>query len=161
MSARCLAALAATTLSFTACDNTPLQPTVGVDVPLGACGHAMFVVSSDYEASSVGIVGWNGKVLAPIALSAASATTGLSAPLSGDLVSPTMATENGIVLIAQDTGVISYFDPPSGKVRAQLIVGATDPYDYVGVSTHKAYVANDGEGNVANAMSSSSIRASR
>lgn len=130
-------------LSVSACGVEPVQPSKGVSVPEGLCGHALVVLTSDYQASSAGVLGFDGKVLDKSILSSASATTGLSAPLSGDVVLPTTRTPNGIVLIDRTgPGVITWLDPPTGKVTHQVPVGAqTNPHDYLELSPQKAYVS--------------------
>jgi len=131
------------TLGVPACAPVAQPKGHGVDVPPGPCGHAIVALSSDYAATSVGILGFNGAVLDGTIVSSASTTTSLSEPFSGDVVSPTASTPNGIVLVDRTpAGVISWLDPPSGKILRQLSVSAgTDPQDYIELSPQKAYVS--------------------
>ena len=131
-------------LSLLACSSEPTPAPDGLSLPEGPCGHALLVLSTDYKASSsVGVVGFDGEVLAPSMLSSGSATVGLSSPLSGDVVVPTTPTPNGIVVIDRTPlGVVTWFDPVGAKVTRQLSVGpATNPQDYLEIADHKAYVS--------------------
>jgi hypothetical protein len=111
----------------------------------GACARGFVVVSSDYQSTSVGLLDGRGEVQSPRFISSASANAGLSAALSGDVVTSTLtATTNEIVLIDRyPAGVLSWVNLESGRVRAQLPVGtgfAANPHDYVPISPTKAYV---------------------
>lgn len=136
--------IALATVLAAACDVPTVTPPGTVDVPDGPCGHALYVVSTKaYQSTSVGVVGFEGDVLAEAILSSASATTGLSAPLSGDVVAPTMPTRSGdIVLVDRfPAGVLTWMDPTGTRPTRQLAIGPkTNPYDYVEVSTTRAYV---------------------
>ena len=125
-----------------ACD-TPVTPQGTLDVPEGPCGHAVYVVSTDYQSSEIGVIGFDGAVLAKGFVSDASGTTGLSAPLSGDVVAPTTPTSSGDVILIGRTpsGVLTWVDPTGAQPIRQLALGAgTNPKDYVEVSATKAYV---------------------
>ena len=69
-------------LAAAGCSDPAPAPPAGVDVEPGACGHALYVISSDYQSTSVAIVSYDGEVLASSLISSGSETTGLSTPLS-------------------------------------------------------------------------------
>lgn len=136
-----VAALAAP-LALLACDRD-VAPPAALDVPRGPCGHALYVLGTDYQSTELGVIGFDGAVLAKGFVSDASATTGLSAPLAGDVVAPTTPTTSGdIVLIGRTpAGVITWIDPLGERPVRQLAVGAkTNPKDYAEVTATKAYV---------------------
>lgn len=117
-----------------ACDPEAPPPAQGVDVPEGACGHALYVVSSDYQSTSVAIVGYDGEVLSSSILSSASESAGLSVPLSGDVTAPTARAPSGqIVLVDRfPAGVLTLLDPTGPNVTAQFTVQtgfAANPQD--------------------------------
>jgi hypothetical protein len=56
----------------------------------GACSRAVVVTESDYMSTNVALLGLDGSVLAPNVASSATSAVGLAAPLSGDVVTPTM-----------------------------------------------------------------------
>lgn len=129
-------------LVWLACD-TPVAPPGALDVPEGPCGHALYVLGTDYASTEVGVIGFDGVVLAKGFVSDASATTGLSAPLGADVVAPTMPTSSGDVVLVGRTpaGVLTWIDPTGAQPIRQLALGAgTNPKDYVEVSATKAYV---------------------
>lgn len=106
------------------CDPEPVPPPEGVDIPEGACGHALYVVSSDYQSTSVAIVGYDGQVLSSSILSSASESAGLSVPLSGDVTAPTSRTSSGQIVLMDrfPAGVISFLDPTGPEVTRQITV---------------------------------------
>ena len=124
----------------------PPANTGGTDVTPGACGRGVVVVSSDYQSTDVGLVDWSADVLSASVISSSSASTGLSAALSGDVVAPTTPdTGNTFTLIDRyPAAVITLVDVESGGVRAQIDVKtgfASDPRDWLSLGDHKAYVA--------------------
>lgn len=128
-----------------ACGPEAQPPGQGVDVPLGPCGHALYVLSSDYQSTNVSLLGWEGEVLSHSIVSSASEDPGLSVALSGDVSAPTSRTLGGeLVLIDRyPAAVLSFVDPRSATVRAQLSVQtgfASNPQDYLELSPDKAYV---------------------
>lgn len=125
------------------CDEAAVTPPGTLVVPEGPCGHAVYALSTNYQATSVAVVGFDGAVLADAIVSSASATTGLSAPLSGDVVAPTMRTRSGDIVLVDRTpaGVLTWLDPTGVKPTRQLAIGPkTNPYDYAEVTADKAYV---------------------
>lgn len=106
------------------CDPEPNEPAQGVDVPEGACGHALYVVTSDYQSTSVAIVGYDGEVLSRSILSSASESAGLSVPLSGDVAAPTSRTSSRQILLMDrfPAGVLTFLDPTVPEVTRQITV---------------------------------------
>ncbi|MBI4704723.1 MAG: hypothetical protein HY744_26775 [Deltaproteobacteria bacterium] len=86
-----------------------------------------------------------GEVLSPCFVSSAAAGTGLSAPLSGDVVLPTEpATGDEIVLVDRFQSVLTWVELATAQVRAQLSVATgfrANPQDYVATGPHHAYVS--------------------
>lgn len=134
---------------LTACGDSESPPPAGVDVPDGPCGHALVVVNSDYQSSSVAIVGYDGEVLSSAIVSSASETTGLSVPLSKDTVTPTTRTEGGdVLLIDREQAVLTVLDPVSATVSAQIQLATgfngANPQDVLEVGPSKLYVSRYG-----------------
>jgi len=103
------------------------------------------VLGSDYASSTnVSLVSVNGEVLSSSFLSSASEKPGLSAPLSGDVVSTTTVNEDpAIVLVDRATAVLSWVATETGIPSGQLSVATgfyANPRDYLPLSPHKAYV---------------------
>jgi hypothetical protein len=134
-------------LALAACDApSPPVGTGGTDAAAGECGRGLVVVASDYQSTNVSLIDVDGAVLSSSFLSSASTTTGLSAPLSGDVVAPTMPATNGrIVLIDRyPAGVLTWVDATTGAVAGQLTVNqgfAANPQDYAAIDDGKAYVS--------------------
>jgi hypothetical protein len=123
----------------------PPPPSGGSDAGAGTCGRGIVVFDSDYHSTNVSLIGFDGTVLSPSFISSASAKTGLSAPLSGDVVAPTMpVTGDDVVLIDRyPAGVLTFVDAKSAMVRAQLDVKtgfASNPHDFAAIDSTKAYV---------------------
>ena len=124
----------------------PPSPSGGTSEPPGSCGRGVVVVGSKYENSSnISLVGWDGSVLSESLISSASTKTGLSAPLSGDVVMPTTSSpDDRIVLIDRlAVSVLTWVDVRTAAVTGQLSVGTgfkSNPRDYVPLSERKAYV---------------------
>ncbi len=147
-----LAILAAAALLACGVPEPPGQ-TGGTTEPLSRCGRGLAVVSSDYQSTNVSLVDTGGQVLSESFISSASADAQLSAPLSGDVVTPT-EPQLGPELVLLDrypASVLTWVEVAAGTVRAQLNVAtgfAANPQDYVAVSDSKAYVSRY-EGNPA------------
>ncbi len=109
------------------------------------CPRGVTVVSSDYQSTSIGLLDLQGGVLSSSFISSASTSTGLSAPLSGDVVVPSVEGGDEIVLIDRyPASVLSWIDLRTATVRAQLSVAtgfAANPHDYVQSSARKAFVS--------------------
>ncbi|MFI5302346.1 MAG: hypothetical protein ACHREM_29995, partial [Polyangiales bacterium] len=81
---------------------------------------------------------------------ASSATDGLAFAISGDATLPTATPISGLVVVVDGYGtdVVTWADPSSGKVLAQLAVGTgfeSNPYDYVEIDATHAYVSRWGD----------------
>ncbi len=124
--------------------NAPAPPaTQPTDAEAG-----LVVVDTDYQSSNVALLGESGSVLSPSLLSSGTGATGLSAPLSGDAVLPGPAAHGRIVVIDRSSAVISWIEPGTAKVVAQLSVATgfySNPQDYVEASPHRAYVPRLGD----------------
>jgi hypothetical protein len=103
------------------------------------------VVNTDYQSTSVSLLDRDGEVLSGSFISSASASTGLTVPLGGDVVLPTeTAAGEEIVLIDRyPASVLTWVDLRTGQVRAQLPVAtgfSANPHDYVTLSANEAWV---------------------
>ena len=112
----------------------------------GTCARALVVAESDYDSTNVALLGLSGKILAGSVASSATRAVGLTAPLSGDVVLPTMPVAGGeLVLIdgARSSSRLVWIDPETAA-RRELSVATgfwSDPHDYVRISETKAYVS--------------------
>ena len=112
----------------------------------GACSRSVVVTESDYMSTNVALLGLDGSVLAPNVASSATGAVGLVAPLSGDVVTPTMPVRGAeLVLVdsAQSSSRIVWVDPVTAD-RRELSVATgfwSDPRDYAEVAGGKAYVS--------------------
>lgn len=127
--------------------NAPEPPgnTGGTNVDGGACGRGLVVVDTDYASTNVSLLGVDGAVLSASLVSSASTGTGLSEPLTGDVVTPTEAADGStlVLLDRYPASVLTWVSVASGAVTAQLRVGtgfASNPQDYVLLAPDKAYV---------------------
>lgn len=111
-----------------------------------ACSRAVVVAESDYMSTNVALLGLDGSVLAPSIASSATRAVGLAAPLSRDVVTPTMPVRTAeLVLVdrGQSTSRIVWVDPETAS-RHELSVATgfwSDPRDYAEVSPGRAYVS--------------------
>lgn len=124
----------------------PPGPTGGTDTPPGECGRGLVVVQSDYQSTNVSLIGLDGEVLSSSFISSATTSAQLSAPLSGDVVAPTMPNfgEEIALLDRYPASVLTWVAVDDGEVRAQLNVStgfAANPQDYAALSDDKAYVS--------------------
>ena len=139
-------------IAFAACAcgvNAPPGSTGGTTVSAGQCGRGLVVVSSDYVTTNVSFIGFGGEVLSASVVSSGTTSTGLSAPLSGDVVLPTTPAQGDrIVLIDRyPAAVLTWVDVTSGSVAAQLDVRTgffANPQDYLEASPSRAYVPRYG-----------------
>ena len=151
---RFLSALA--TLLVAAC-NVPEPPgsSGGVSLQSTPCGRGVVVVSSgsDYASTNVSLADLDGVGVSPSFLSSGAVPAGASAAFSGDVVAPLQTPPSGnVVLIDRQNGTVSWADPVSATVRAQLSLLdglPANPHDYVEVSADKAYVSRYGAGDLA------------
>ena len=126
----------------------PSPGTGGVTLPpdggAAPCGRGLIVVSSDYLSSNVSLVSSDGEVLSERFFSSASGSTGLSAPLSGDVVIPTTPAsgDNVVILDRFPASVVTWVGLETAQVVSQLSLATGFPanvHDYVDVSPTKAY----------------------
>lgn len=117
----CMLSVAAL-LVAAACDLSSSPPGEKVEVGEGPCGHAMFVVSTDYLTISVSVVGWDGEVLSAGMIR--SEGSGLSVDFSGDVVAPTERFALGRLLLIDryPASVLTLVDPTKAAVEAQINV---------------------------------------
>jgi hypothetical protein len=128
--------------------NLPDTGVTGSDAGDGAapiaCARGVSVVSSDYQSTNVSVVSPEGKVLSESIISSGSAPSGLTTPLSGDVIVPGARPMSGkLVTIDRTSAVLTWVDVASGSVEKQQSVGtgfAANPHDYLEVSGEKAYV---------------------
>jgi hypothetical protein len=103
------------------------------------------VVSTDYQSTSVAIVSFEGDVAAAPVLSSGSEAPGLSAALSGDVVSPSTTFLNEILLLDRfPAGVLTLYDPVEAEVVRQVDVGtgfAANPQDALRLDDGRLLVA--------------------
>src|SRR5262249_16761171 len=87
-----------------------------------------------------------GAILSEIFISSGSTSTGLSTPLSGDVVLPFEAPSSGRVVLLDryPNSVLTWVDAATAMVEGQLSVRtafASNPQDYLELSAHRAYVS--------------------
>jgi hypothetical protein len=113
--------------------------------PLVSCARGISVVNSDYQSTNLSVLSPDGNVLSESIVSSGSASTGLTTPLSGDVVVPGTRPRSGkLVTIDRSSAVLTWIDVASGKVDTQLSVGtgfSANPHDYLEVSDTKGYVS--------------------
>lgn len=118
--------------------------------PPTKCPSALVVALSDYQSTNVALTALDGTTLLSSCVSSASAKPNLSLALSGDVALPSEAPDSReIVLIDRfGTNVITWLDPASGKVRAQLAVGTgfeANAQDYLEIGGDLALVSRFGQ----------------
>jgi hypothetical protein len=141
-------ALLLTTLG-PACNVEPLGgPSGGVTVIREpGCPAAAVVVMTDYVSTQVAISALDGETLSASFVSTASASaSGLAFPLSGDVVIPSTRPPSGRVVLLDrfGTNVITWLDPETARVVAQLPVGTgfeSNPQDYLELDERRALVS--------------------
>jgi hypothetical protein len=132
------------------CNVSATQPgsTGGVDggTDAGAtCDRGTVVLLTDYMSTQIALATDEGVVQSASFLSTATTTASDDAfPLSGDVVLPRTTPASGrVVLIDQGNNAITWADPTTAKVLAQLSVATgfmPDPYDYLEWSATSAYL---------------------
>jgi hypothetical protein len=129
------------------CGATRVTPdTQGVSSDPGPCGRGLLVVESDYQSSNVSALGFDGSVLSQSLDSSSTDSGGFGVALSGDVARPSgLQSGSQVVLIDQyPAGVLRFVDLATAKVTSELSVAtgfASNPYDYLPLSEHRAYVA--------------------
>jgi hypothetical protein len=139
-------------LALAACNVSATQGnTGGYTGDSGAdCDQGVAVVLTDYMSTQIALVSDQSHVGSPSFLSSASSKTdGLAFALSGDVVLPRTKPRSGdVVLIDQSSNVLTWADPKTSKVIAQLPVGTgfmSDPEDYLEFDATTAYVTRYGD----------------
>jgi hypothetical protein len=127
----------------------PPQSTGGSDAQTTACGAGLVVIETDYQTTNVALDALDGTTTSASFLSSGSKPPGLSLPLSGDVVVAGDVPPSGkVVLIDRfGTDVVTWADPKSGDVLAQLKVGTgfeANPQDYVEFDANTALVSRYG-----------------
>ncbi|HEY5956576.1 MAG TPA: hypothetical protein VIV60_08490 [Polyangiaceae bacterium] len=130
--------------------DSPPGSTGGVHlVEQGRCERALVVVMTDYSSTNVGITELDGTPRSPSFISSAAAKPGLALALSGDVDAPRTAPASGRVVLLDRFGknVVTWLDPTSAEVLAQLPVGTgfeSNPQDYLEYQGHWAMVSRFG-----------------
>jgi hypothetical protein len=147
-----LAALAPLAVTA-ACNVSPTAPatTGGVgDDGTASCDRGTVVLLTDYTSTQVALSSLDGTTESAAFLSTASTgASGVAFALSGDVVLPRATPASGrVVLIDRyGTNVLTWADPATATVSAQLPVGAgfeSNPQDYVELDATTAYVSRWG-----------------
>ena len=112
----------------------------------GRCSRAVVVDESDYTSTNIALLDLEGQVLEQSVASSATRSVGLAAPLSGDIVLPTMPVGGAEIVLVdgfQSTSRIIWVDPATaGKRELSVATGFwSDPHDYAQLSSTKAYVS--------------------
>jgi hypothetical protein len=136
-----------------ACNVEPTaQDQCGADVKAEpGCPSAAVVVMSDFISSQVALTRLDGTTLCgSFASTSRSEASALAFPFSGDLTTPSSppGSERVVLLDRYGTNVVSWLEPRTGKVLAQLPIGTgfqSNPQDYLEVSPGKAIVSRWGE----------------
>ncbi len=107
------------------------------------------VVHSDYQSSTISVIGLDGEVLSPLVLTSGSAPAGVSEALSSDIVLPSSATGGEhAVIVDRGNSVINWLNLNSAEVDFQLNVAPggfdANPYDYALYEPGKAFVTRHG-----------------
>lgn len=140
--------LAAIAVCIASCESSLIPSQGGTGTPLAPGSFA--VVASDYRSTNLALRGPAGETLSSSLLSTASAAAGLSYALSGDVVLPSEALRSTgeVVLIDRfGTNVVTFVEPVSGRVRAQLAVGTgfeANPQDFLAFAPGLALVSRFG-----------------
>jgi hypothetical protein len=115
------------------------------------CPAAAVVVMSDFLSSQVALTRLDGTTLCgSFASTSRSEASALAFPFSGDLTTPSAPPTSGRVVLLDrfGTNVISWLEPRTGEVLAQLPVGTgfqSNPQDYVELAAGRALVSRWGE----------------
>jgi hypothetical protein len=115
------------------------------------CPGAAVVVMSDFLSSQVALTRLDGTTLCgSFASTSRSEASSLAFPFSGDLGTPSMPPPSGRVVLLDrfGTNVLSWLEPRTGEVLAQLPVGTgfqSNPQDYVEITPGRALVSRWGE----------------
>lgn len=115
-----------------------------------ACDRGAVVLMTDYMSTQVALTKQDGTPLSTSFVSTASTkASGVAFALSGDVVLPNVRPPSGRVVLLDryGTNVVTWLDPGTAKVLAQLPVGTgfeSNPQDYVELDATRAYVTRFG-----------------
>ena len=115
-----------------------------------SCDHGTVVLLSDYLSTQIALSTLDGTTQSAAFLSTASTkASGLAFALSGDVALPgvTPPSARVVLLDRYGTNVITWADPATAKVAAQLPVGTgfeSNPQDYLELDATRAYVTRFG-----------------
>jgi hypothetical protein len=132
---------------------SPSKGTGGVDLDAASgcpAGVAALLGDPNYQSSQVALTALDGTVHSASFISTASAQTeGLAFALSGDAALPDTPPTSGriVILDRYGTNVITWADPSSARVEAQLAVGTgfeSNPQDYLELDATRALVSRWG-----------------
>jgi hypothetical protein len=116
----------------------------------GSCDHGTVVLLTDYMSTQIALSKLDGTTESASFLSTASTmASSLAFALSGDVVLPNVTPASGRVVLLDrfGTNVVTWADPTTAKVLAQLPVGTgfeSNPQDYLEISPTSAYVSRWG-----------------
>lgn len=140
--------VAAFALASGGCGSSTIPSSSGAGRALEPGTFAL--LASDYRSTNVALRDPSGVRLTPSLLSTASASAGVSFALSGDVVLPSepRGVRDELVLVDRyGTNVLTFVDPVTGRVRAQLPVGTgfeSNPQDFLAVEGSRALVTRFG-----------------
>lgn len=119
-------------------------------------GPQYAVVSSDYMATSISLLGESGDLLADDYINSGSARAGLVTALSGDVELPTQSNDPGVLVIIDryKTDVITRIRLSDAKVLGQVKTHTpatqdttnaytSNPHDYIRIDDHTAWVSRN------------------
>jgi hypothetical protein len=115
-----------------------------------SCDHGSVVLLTDYTSTQIALSTSDGTTQSAAFLSTASTkASGLAFALSGDVALPSTTPPSGRVVLLDryGTNVITWADPATAHVYAQLYVGAgfeSNPQDYVEIDPSHALVSRWG-----------------
>jgi len=158
-------AVAVSVFALASCNVSPTIPktTGGVVLPdagpdanvagdgATACDRGTTILLTDYTSTQIALAAPDGTPLSPAFLSTASTTaSGLAYALSGDVALPNTTPMSGraVLIDSYGTHVITWADPQSADVLAQLPVGTgfeSNPQDYLELDSLHAYVSRFGD----------------
>ncbi len=117
----------------------------------GTCDHGSVVLLTDYMSTQIALANLEGVTQSASFLSTASTmASSLAFALSGDVALPhnTPASHRVVLIDGYGTNVLTWADPATAKVTAQLPVGTgfeSNPRDYLETGGGKAYVTRFGD----------------
>ena len=141
-------ALACLALCSVACDSSAIPTSQGTGKPIER--GALLLLASDYRSTNLSVRTATLELLTGSLFSTGSHAAGLSYALSGDVAisSESLATGADVALLDRyGTNVLTYVNPATGLVRAQLAVGTgfeSNPQDILPWNDSKAFISRYG-----------------